>query len=213
MSYHDRMGEPTDSPDAIGDEDVPALEEKPLQQPPDSQITVEHFPDGLTINVPPAGLWRGTQGLFPFAILWNGFMSVFTPVLLVGIFGNKAQEQSAYLIVPALLSLFWLVGIGLLLGSLNMGRRRAAIAVTGGTLMVLQTGLFGSKQRDWGQADVENIRAAPSGMEVNNKPILELQIYGLRSGKFALLAGRRDDELFWIASELRAALGLSESAS
>src|SRR5438552_7380066 len=133
------MSEPLNTPDEITTDDVPAPEEKPLPQPRDSRITIERFPDGLTINVPPAGLWRGTQGLFPFAILWLGFMSVFTPVFLVGIFRGKGAEQAAAWIAPAVLSLFWLVGIGLFLGGLNMGRRRAAIAVTGGTLMVIQT--------------------------------------------------------------------------
>src|SRR5437870_6738265 len=173
MSYDDRMNDASEVPDDSDDDEDLVAEAKPLPQPRDSQITVERFPDGLTITIPPAGLWRGTQGLFPFAILWNGFMSVFTPLFLVGIFRGKDQEQWAYLIVPAVLSLFWLVGIGILLGGINMGRRRAAIAVTGGTLLVIQTGLFGSKHRAWPATEIEKIRAGRSGMEVNDKPILE----------------------------------------
>src|SRR5437764_2342599 len=159
------MSEPLNTPDEITTDDVPAPEEKPLPQPRDSRITIERFSDGLTMNVPPAGLWRGTQGLFPFAIVWNGFMAVFTPFMLMAIFRGKGADQSAAWIVPAVLSLFWLVGIGILLGGLNMGRRRAAFAVTGGTLLVIQTGIFGSKQREWPASEIQKICAGPSGME------------------------------------------------
>jgi hypothetical protein len=203
-----QMSQPSELPDEKSDDAV-APNETPLPQPADSPITIERFPDGLTITVPPAGLGKGTHGLFAFAILWNGFMGVFTPVLLIGIFRGKGVEQGAALIAPAVLSLFWLVGIGILLGALNMGRRRAAIAVTGGALMVIQAGIFGTKQRQWAATEIRKICAGHSGMEVNDKPILELQIYGQGAGKFGLLAGRADEELRWIASELRAALGVT----
>ena len=55
------------------------------------------------------------------------------------------------------MSIFWLVGIGMLLGASNMGLRKAGIAVTGGTLMVIQTGIFGTRQRDWQPGNVEAI--------------------------------------------------------
>ena len=50
------------------------------------------------MNVPPAGLWRGTQGLFPFAIVWNGFMAVFTPFMLTAIFNGKGADQAAWIV-------------------------------------------------------------------------------------------------------------------
>ena len=202
------MSQPADLPNETSDAAEPAAAETPLPQPANSPITIERFPDGLTITVPPAGLWKGTHGLFVFAILWNGVIGVLTPLLLVGIFTGKGVEQGAALIAPAVLSIFWLVGIGILLGALNMGRRQAAIAVTGGMLMVIQTGLFGTKQRQWAATEISRICAGHSGMEVNDKPILELQIYGQGAGKLGLLAGRTDDELNWIASELRVALGV-----
>jgi hypothetical protein len=203
------MSQPANLPNEASEDAEPAAVETQLPQPENSPITIERFLDGLTITVPPAGLWKGTHGLFLFAILWNGFMGVFTPLLLVGIFTGKGVEKGAVLIAPAVLSIFWLVGIGILLGALNMGKRRAAIAVTGGALMVIQTGLFGTKQRQWVAMEIRRICAGHSGMEVNDRPILELQIYGQGAAKFGLLAGRTDEELNWIASELRVALGVT----
>jgi hypothetical protein len=220
VSYDESMSDPEDLPDETSEDETikygtsetvePAAAETPLPQPRDTQITIERFSDGLTMNVPPAGLWRGSYGLFAIGLVWVGFMAAFTPVFMAGLFRGQGVERGAALMVPAFLLLFWLVGIGMLLGGMNMGRRRAAIAVTSGTLMVLQTGIFGAKQRQWPATELKRICVGPSGMEVNNKPILELQIYGQQRVKFGLLAGRSDDELRWIASELRVALGVGE---
>ena len=167
--------------------------------PAGSRITIDRFPDGLTIQIPPAGL-RGTKGLFFVAIFWNVFMGIFSPLFLGSILAGQQKQVGAAIGLTAFLSLFWLVGIGLFLAALNMARRRAVLAVTGGTLMVLQTGLFGSKQRDFLPGDVEVFRVGPSGMTVNDKPVLELQIIDGGSDKMGLLAGRSDDELHWRAA-------------
>lgn len=208
-----RMSEPLqEHSDEANDGAVNAEDVRP-PLPAGTKIAIERFPDGLTINIPPAGLWRGTQGLFVFALIWNGFIGTITVVMLAAFLGGDGKQQNIVWALPAFLSIFWLVGIGILLGSINMGRRRAAIALTGGTLMVIQTGLFGSKQRDWESGDVEAVRAGPSGMTVNDKPVLELQIFDGGASKFGLLSGRSDEELRWLAAELRAALGVPEQAS
>jgi hypothetical protein len=185
-----------------------AIDDVVPQPPANTTIKIDRFSDGLTITVPPAGLWRGTRGLFFFALIWNGFISVITAVFVLAMFSSKTPDRIAYFIFPAFMSLFWLVGIGLLLGAINMGRRQAAIAVTAGRLMVIQSGPFGTKQRDWAAEQIAKLFAGPSGMEVNEAPVLELQIVGSDSKKFGLLAGRSDDELKWMAAELRAALSL-----
>jgi hypothetical protein len=145
--------------------------------------------------------------LFLIAAVWNGIIGVVTMEMLSAFFaaGNANMGKGLWFL-PLILSIFWAVGIGLLLAALNMGRRKAAIAVTGGTLMVIQSGLFGTKQRDWPPGEVEAVRAGPSGMTVNDKPVLELQIFDGGANKFGLLAGRSDEELEWMAHELREAL-------
>ena len=176
-------------------------------QPADSQIKIDRFPDGVTIEVPPAGLWRGSRGLFGFAILWNGIIGLIT-VCLVGAFfgGQNAKGNDPLWVLPLVLSIFWIAGIGLLLAAINMGQRRAALAVTSGSLTVIQTGLFGSKQRDWAPDDLEGVHVGPSGMTVNDEPVLQLQIVDGGGNKFGLLTGRNPDELRWLAAELKTAL-------
>ena len=170
----------------------------------------------MTIEVPPAGLWGGSHGLFAFSVVW---LAITVPIsLCVGggiAFGQpKANGNEAMLwLVPVMMSLFPLVGIALLVAAINMGKRKAALAVTGGTLMVLQTGIFGSKQREWPPGDVEAIRTGPSGIKVNNKDVLELQIFDGGAAKFGLLAGRSDAELEWMAAELRDVLQVPSLAA
>ena len=44
-----------------------------LKQPNSSPIEVEEAADGVTLQVPPQGIWRGSKGLFVFSLFWNGF--------------------------------------------------------------------------------------------------------------------------------------------
>jgi hypothetical protein len=106
--------------------------------------------------------------------------------------------------------LFWLIGVVMVLGAINMGRRKAAIAIAGGQLMAMQTGIFGSKKQEWEATEVTSIHAGPSGMEVNDRPVLELQIIG-QGKKFGLLCGRSDEELHWLAALLRQELGIASN--
>jgi hypothetical protein len=183
-------------------------EATPLGPPAGTTITLERFPDGVTIQVPPAGVWKGSKGLFSVAVLLIDFMLAITLCvvgLLVGGNPQQVKQDDPLWILPFFFSLFWAVGIGLLLAALNMGWRRAVLAVTGGSLMVLQTGLFGSKRKLWEAGEVEGVRTGPSGMEINKVPVLQLHILD-GGGKFGMLTGRSDEELEWIAEELRTAL-------
>jgi hypothetical protein len=180
-------------------------------QPVGSPIEIRRFDDGFTAVVPPAGLWRGSGGLFGFSLLWNGFMLVFTTALAGALLGNKPQPDESAWVLPLVLVLFWTIGIGMLLGSIQMGRRHAALAVAGGTLMVMQTGIFSKKQREWPLGEIAAIRVGPTGIRVNGVPVLELQIRDRSGKKLGLLAGLKVDELEWLAEELRLAARMRES--
>jgi hypothetical protein len=96
----------------------------------------------------------------------------------------------------------------MIVSAVNMARRRATLQIESGSLSVTQTGLFGTKQREWRRGDIAAVRADASGMEVNNRPVIELQIHPVTGRKTGFFAGRDTDELRWIATELRKALGV-----
>ncbi|HMF10832.1 MAG TPA: hypothetical protein VKE94_00960 [Gemmataceae bacterium] len=178
------------------------LEDYP-DQPADSHVRVERQPDSVVLTIPPAGLRRGSNGLFGFAILWCGFMAVFTSIV---VFFAGAGMRDGFGLFLAFIVAFWGIGIALLLAAINMGRRQAVLAVVDGTLMVYQTGLFGAKRHEWPKDSVASIRTGPSSMEVNEVPVLELQIHSNNGTKVGLLAGRNVDELRWLATMLRRSL-------
>jgi hypothetical protein len=199
---------------AIGDEsaaqsaDSEAGVPPPSPRPADTTIEVDPFDDGVTIRVPPLGLSKGSGGLFSFSLLWNGFNALFTFVMVMSFLQDRANPKDNLWVAFLVIGLFWVIGVILLLISFHLGRRHAAIAIAGGTLMVIQKGLFGTKQREWPLEHVSAIDAGPSGMEVNDRPLLELQIYDQDGDKFGVLCGRSDAELHWLAGLLRETTGV-----
>lgn len=176
-----------------------------IEKPADSQVRVEKRPNGILLVIPPAGLRKGGKGLFGFGIIWCLIMAVFT-----GIFVLAKGENSSGLpwAVWLFFAAFWLVGIGMLAGAVNMGRRRAMLLVENGRLSVAQSGIFGAKKWDWNRDDIAAVRADASGMEINNTPVIDLQIHLSKGRKVGLFAGRDERELRWMAAELRRALEL-----
>ena len=155
---------------------------------------MDKFEGGLTLQVPPAGVWKGSSGMFFFALIWNGFMTVFTSgVVCGGLNAENKPDETALWIFPLFISLFWAVGIGLMLGALNMGRRSAMFAVAGGNLLVMQKGLFGTKRREWPVDSITNIGLYPSGMKVNDRDVMQLQVHAAGE-KLGLLTGRDEQE-------------------
>jgi hypothetical protein len=184
----------------------PNLADRP-ERPAGSRVQVEQQPNSVVLKIPPAGLVRGSRGLFVFAIIWLGFMVVFTSFVL---FSGPGDGLVIFLIF---IVLFWGIGIAVLLAAINMGWRRAVLAVVDGTLMIYQTGLFRAKQHEWSKDQVEAIRTGPSGIEVNDVPVLELQIHPKNGKKVGLLAGRDVDELRWLATVLRQGINRQTSKS
>lgn len=172
------------------------------QKPADSLVQLEQRAEGLRLIVPPRGIWKGSMGLFFFAILWNVFMGVFTTIFFLP--GTKRDVTIGMFLL--IISGFWLVGIGMLVAAINLGRRRAELTVAGNRLSLRTEGIFGVKQREWSRNEITAIRAGASGMEVNNRPVMELQIHPVTGKKFGVLAGRNEQELRWMATELRRVL-------
>jgi hypothetical protein len=177
--------------------------EPALKPPAGSRIAVDKFEGGLTIRVPPAGVWKGSDGIFHGALFWNGAMTLVTSsIFRAGLQPDNPDESP--LVTFAVLLLLWSIGIGILLAAINMGRRTAMFTIAAGNLLAMQKGIFATKQREWPVDNISSIALGPSGWQSNDRDVLQLQIHA--SGeKFGLLTGRDEQELEWLASELFAA--------
>ncbi|MBI3850137.1 MAG: hypothetical protein HY298_07590 [Verrucomicrobia bacterium] len=175
------------------------------EKPNDSQVRSEPRTNGLLLVVPPVGLRQGGKGLFGFGILWCLFMVVFTGAIM---FGKGKGGHGPPWFIWIFVGVFWLIGLSMLTGAINMGRRRAMLLIEDGELRVAQESLFGAKRWAWRREEIAAVRADASGMAVNNVPVIDLQIH-LASGKtFGFFAGRDDQELRWMATELRRVLNV-----
>jgi hypothetical protein len=147
-------------------------------QPAGSTIFMETHDAGITVTVPPVGIRKGGKGMFGFSVFWNGFMVVFT----AGWFSSGVKGVSDLLIVLGFLTLFWSIGIWMLVASINAGRRRAILDVVGDTLLITRKNIFKTRQQEVARDNIQSIRRDKSGVEVNDVPILNLQVR-LREGK------------------------------
>ncbi len=171
--------------------------------PPDTDIVRQELDRGFTLAVPAAGLIKGSKGLFIFAIVWDAFIAVFAVIMVLAMTGgetsgNDAPHPAALLfLVP-----FFAVGIGLFVASIKMGRTRVLIAVTEDLLAVRRVTPFGMREHRIPREAIASIRRGPSGMSVNNVPVMELQLRHTNGKKFGILSQRTNGEIDWIAAQL-----------
>jgi hypothetical protein len=177
------------------------------ERPTDSRIELQELPTGFTMIVPPRGLWRGSAGLFFFSLIWCGVTAVFSAVFIGEMLSGKHElSQSDMIIFALLLSLFWLSGLGLLTYGIHLGRRSTALGVSNSRLIAIQTGLFGARRREWAADELATVRVGPSGMEVNERPIMQVQFVPREGKPYGVLTGYSEPELEWVATMLRRSL-------
>jgi hypothetical protein len=187
--------------DRIDDDPAPPVDQVP-EKPSGSKISVQHGSASVALEIPARGLWKGSFGLFPFGCAWCGFMGVFTAVYV------RSETGKGDLPWP-FICVFWLIGIGFMLGGFTLGKLKTKLQAGSSGVTVIRTNPFGEKRREFPRTEIASIATGPSGVEVNNKPLTELQIKTLHGKKFGLLAGRDVKELAWIAAELNKVTGLA----
>jgi len=189
----------------VEDSEIPA-------QPAGSRCVLDMQDNGLTLTVPPAGIVKGSKGLFTFGLFWSlitmGIAVAFAMSAISGQ-GIGGGDLAGLLFAGLLLLVFSGIGIWMLIWSIHVGKRRAIFDVVGSSLVVSRQGLFGLKQDEMSADQIESIDLGPTGTKVNNKDINALVIHRGRSlGKLMLLSQLDDEEIRWIAAVLRVALGV-----
>ncbi len=197
------------------DNDDQAARDRKLaaHQPGDSPITVERNADGISLAIPPLGVFKNKAGLFSFGLIWCVFSGVFTALFVVGAINGEGDSPAAEGWTGALFMVlfglvFWGVGIGMVVAGWNMGRRRTVIDVVGDTLLFTQIAPLGQKQHEWRADEIESLAFGPSGIESNDVPIMCIVVEPREGKTRKLLTGRDEGELQWLAAVLRCELGL-----
>lgn len=172
-----------------------------LEQPEGSKAVFQRHANGITVTFPPMGVFKGSKGLFSFGIIWLLFCVGIGSVMFLS---GQGVPWPAYILI----SVFVLVGVLILIAGINMGFRQAVIAVIDGNLAILQKSPSGTKKEQWPREQIASIRMGPSGMEVNDVPVMELQVHFQDGDKFGILSERENEEIEWVATILRNELGM-----
>lgn len=200
-SLKERMGEPE------GPAPAPA---RHVRRPRRATGTLTTTPDGVSISLPSVGYFKGSKGLGSFAILWCGFISIFTAVFVGSMVKKGINGGDVF--AMCIIGVFWIVGLAMFYGALRSGRRRGLIDVAGSDLLITRQSLGKPRAESWNATELDVVCIGPSGTTVNDRPVLELQVHLKDGGKRGFFPERRDDELRWIAGEISAALGIGAEA-
>lgn len=174
--------------------------EAEVPRPAGAASTVQDFEGGFAIHVPPAGLRKGSKGLFFFSLLWLAMCGLIFSAPL------WAQDKGGSDPGPFLLFAVLFIGIGLAMlgGAIHMGRLRVMIAANAHTLGLRRISPFGTREVRMPRTEITAICVGPSGMTVNDRPVLELQFHlPAPKKKVGCLSQIDDGELRWLAFELR----------
>jgi hypothetical protein len=233
----DRLGEASPADAARYRPDGPAAkpavfviddgdEESLAVSPPPDGAEIDHEPtaDGLTVTFRPRG-WRGTKGIATFAVIWIGFLVIWTGGASVAAISSIVQGTfSPMMLAFPLFSIpFWAVGVFLIQDARSRAMRKTILDVIGDTLLISEERLRGVRTLSLEAHGIREIKLGPSGTEVNDRPLNELQIHlvgrldaddrrgcpgAIRNGAtvIGMLQERDDDAIRWTAAVLRKAL-------
>jgi hypothetical protein len=181
-------------------------------------ILQQTSPDGVSLTVPPLGLAKPSiQFTIILCLILLGVAVGFGCLLYL----TPVDPEDAG--VPRSMLLFAIIGPGLivltfLLDALNRAIRRAVLRVVADTLIVQETTLTGTSERNWSRPRVLDIRVGSAAERNLSSPYLlrraldqhdptwELQIRLKDASIVGLLDNYGDAELQWVATVLRRAL-------
>ena len=168
--------------------------------PAGSRIEVyEASDERLVVLVPPGG--KEARGLGCFATMWNLFMVVFTTIWVSA--GPLDFGPLAFI------ALFWLIGIGLLIGWLKLKYERTLLLVEP-SRVVVQHILFGCKQQQETELFSKSRATLAEAYSQNDVPVYSVAINGkdrtIRFGT-SLTNGEKD----WLVDRINALIAPGES--
>ena len=156
--------------------------------PARTAIRIMEQAGGLVAVVPPSGFSGVSRFLLIFSLFW---------LLISTIVGG------GFILIG--------LGLGMLVTSVNLARRKASIRASRAEFIVLQQSLFGTKAFNLSGSDLGTIRVGDSGMTMNDVPVQEIQVHTKAGVKHGFFSNLSNDELHWLATHLRHASGVGEA--
>lgn len=159
---------------------------------------VEASDDRLVLYLPGGG--KQARGLGCFALLWNGFMCLFTPLWFLGVFQGAGNNAPPTLFLIGFLGLFWAVGLGMALFWMQMKYKRTFLLIERHRLVVQQV-LFNRKRIQETTLTADSRADLVESYQQNDVPVYHIEVRGQdRPAKFATALA--DEEKNWIVDRI-----------
>ena len=185
------------------------VEAAPVQLPANTSLAISDQ-DGATVyRIPAKGVWKGSHGLMILGVFWNGFLAFVTLAMLTG----NGEVVADLWILILVFSLFWAVGIGIVVGALYLGSQSALVGVREGLLFIERRTIFGTKWTEFEQGGIASIHKGPSNITVNDRPVMELKIQPVGEPAIGMFSQLATDEIHWLAQQLSNQLELRPQSS
>lgn len=156
---------------------------------------IEASPDRRVFYIP--GGRAGGIGFF--ALVWNGFMAVFTTVMISSGLGDKPGDMPP-MGLAAFLGLFWLIGLGFAYWWVKAKFQRLFVMLDPGRI-VIQRVLFGRKRVDETALKESSRAELIESYRQNNSPVYRIEIAGEnRTAKFGTSLER--EEKNWLVDRI-----------
>jgi hypothetical protein len=211
--------------DDDGDEPLPFLERP--ERPADCRIIEEPLARGVQFVIPPAGF--GHPDVRRYLLLALAFLGAAAGVsaflqFVLGPDGPDADVRDSLRFLWLFPGLLALGLVGAVEEVVRRARRHATLGVVGETLLVRQSNLYGTREREWPRSRVADVRVGHTleGRSLlgprtrravldRSDPIWELHIHLTGGEVVRLFDGYGDADLQWLATALRRALAVPAS--
>ncbi|NBV21040.1 MAG: hypothetical protein EBS05_03465 [Proteobacteria bacterium] len=178
--------------------------------PAGTKVRIMEQAGGLVVVIPRSGFKGASRLMLGFAACWL----IISIVVAAGFIGAALDGRSsrppwfAFLFV----GVFVLIGLGMLANAVNLAFRKASIRASRDELIIVQQSFLGTKTFKRTRSELAAIRVGDSGVEINHVPVQEIQVHTLYQQQHGFCSNLSIDELLWLATRLRDATGLVETA-
>jgi len=176
-----------------------------LPTPPIGSLSkvVEATEDRLVLYIPGGG--KQARGLGCFAVLWNGFLCLFTPMMFVGLMKGGGNDAPPLLGMVGFIGLFWTVGLVIGWFALKLKYERTFLLLDRDRLVV-QRVLFKRKRFEETNLEPAARAALVESYQQNDCPVYRIEVPGTnRAAKFGTSLG--DAEKDWLVDRINDFLG------
>lgn len=164
---------------------------------------VEATGDRLVLFIPGGG--KQAAGIGCFAVFWNGFMTIFTPLMVAGLLKDDAGNAPSLWFVVPFLSLFWIIGLGMAYFWVKIKYERTLLLVDRERVAVQKTLLNRKKLVETALADDAKAELVESYQQ-NDVPVYRIEIRGTPApARFGTALA--DEEKDWLVDRVNEFLG------